>query len=123
MDLLKRFILYGFGLVIGVIFVFFIWDKKQIQFDYLPNARVMKRLRLEKHTFSKDATLNMLKIGIDTTDVNTVLQNGSVNFDKSSPRKKPCKIFFVDGVSKEKNLTLIVNKCDTISIIDKVILN
>lgn len=123
MDLVKRFIYFGVGLTIGVVFVFFIWDKKKIQFDYLPNARVLKKLRTDTRFYSNTANEEMLKIGIDTADVTTILSEGTVDFKKSDPRGKPCKTFIVDGNTKDKNITIVVKRCDTISTIDKVLLN
>ncbi len=123
MDLLKRFIYYGSGLFIGIIFVFFIWDKKKIQFDYLPNARTLKKIRKDTRLFSAYANENMLKIGIDTADISTILIDGNVNFKKSDPRGEPCKTYFIEGNIEDKNIALVVKKCDTISTIDKVILN
>lgn len=123
MKLAKRFAFYGLGLVMGSIFVYFVWGKKSASFDYLPNARVLKNIRTDVRLFSDDATQSMLTIGLDSVDIADILQNGNVDFKKSSPREKPCKIYYVDGNPKEKDITLIIKKCDTISTIDKVILN
>lgn len=123
MKLFQRFAYYGVGLLLGSVFVYFIWQKKKVEFDYLPNARVLKNIRTDVRLFSDDATESMRTIGIDTTDISAILQYGDVDFKKSSPRAKPCKIYFIDGKPKEKNITLIVKKCDTISTIDTVILN
>ncbi|MCF6296570.1 MAG: DUF4258 domain-containing protein [Flavobacteriaceae bacterium] len=123
MNLIKRFIYYGIGLLLGSIFVYFIWEKKNVQFDYMPNARVLKTIRTDTRLFSDNATESMINIGIDTLDISDILKYGDVDFKKSSPRKKPCKIFVIDGNPKEKDITIVIKKCDSISTIDKVILN
>ena len=123
MKLLKRFIFYGIGLIIGSIFVYFIWEKKDVQFDYGPNARVLKNIRTDVRLFSDNAKESMNTIGLDSVDIAEVLQNGDVDFKESSPRTKPCKIYVIHGNPREKNITLTIKKCDTISTIDKIVLN
>lgn len=123
MKLAKRIAFYGLGLIMGSIFVYFVWGKKSASFDYMPNARVLKNIRTDVRLFSDDATQSMLTIGLDSVDIADVLQNGNVDFKKSTPRAEPCKIYYIDGNPKEKDITLIIKKCDTVSTIDKVILN
>ena len=65
----------------------------------------------------------MNTIGLDSVDIAEVLQNGDVDFKESSPRTKPCKIYVIHGNPREKNITLTIKKCDTISTIDKIVLN
>ena len=123
MKLLQRFAYYGIGLLLGSIFVYFIWGKKGASFDYLPNARVLKNIRTDTRLFSDNATENMQTIGIDTADISAMLKYGDVDFKKSDQRGKPCKTFVINGEPKEKNITIVIKKCDSISTIDKVILN
>ncbi len=123
MKLAKRFAFYGLGLIMGSIFVYFVWGKKSASFDYMPNARVLKNIRTDVRLFSDEAAQNMLTIGLDSVDIAAILEHGNVDFKKSSPRAEPCKIYYVNGKPKEKDITLIIEKCDTISTIDKVILN
>ena len=122
MKFIHRFGYYIGGLLIGSVFVYFIWGKKKVQFDYLPNARVLKDIRTDVRLFSDKANESMLTIGLDSTDIADILQNGDVDFKKSEPRKEPCKKYVIDGVTKEKNITLIVKKCDTISTINEIFL-
>lgn len=122
MQLFKRFLFYGIGLIIGSIFVYFIWEKKDVHFDYGPNARVLKNIRTDVQLFSDEAKESMITIGLDSLDIATILQNGDVDFGESSPRTKPCKTYVIHGNPKEKEITLIVKKCDTISTIDEILL-
>ncbi|MFK5878093.1 MAG: DUF4258 domain-containing protein [Flavobacteriaceae bacterium] len=122
MELLKRFLFYGIGLVIGSIFVYFIWEEKDVQFEYGPNARVLKKIRTDVRLFSNDAKESMIAFGLDSIDIATILEDGDVDFGESSPRAEPCKTFVIHGTPKDKNITLVVKKCDTISTIDKILL-
>ncbi|MDT0551647.1 DUF4258 domain-containing protein [Urechidicola vernalis] len=122
MKFIHRFGYYLGGLLIGSIFVYFIWGKKKVQFDYLPNARVLKDIRTDVRLFSDNASNSMNTIGLDSTDIASILENGEVDFKKSEPRNEPCKKYVIDGITKEKNITLIVKKCDTISTINEILL-
>lgn len=119
----QRFAYYGFGLLIGTIFLYFFWDKKNATFDYFPNDRVLKNIRTDVHLYSDEATESMKEIGLDTLDISAILRYGNVDFKKSSPREKPCKTYVIDGKPKEKNITIIVKKCDSVSTIHQITWN
>lgn len=123
MKFIHRFAYFIIGVSVGSVFVYFIWNKKKVQFDYLPNARVLKEIRTDVRLFSDNATNSMKNIGLDSIDIASILEYGDVDFDKSKPREKPCKTYVIDGNPKEKNITLIIKKCDTISTIDQILLN
>ena len=123
MKFIHRFAYYGVGLLVGSIFVYFVWEKKGATFDYMPNARVLKTLSTDTRLFSDNATESMQTIGIDTADISAILKYGNVDFKKSDQRGEPCKTFVIDGKPKEKDITIVVKKCDSTATIDKVTLN
>lgn len=123
MKLFQRFAFYSFGLLVGSIIVYFIWSKKNVQFDYLPSARVLKELRTDTQLFSKEATESMVTIGLDSMDIAQILEFGEVDFGDSKPRQKPCKQYAIDGNPKNLNIRLIVKKCDSIMTINQVLKN
>ena len=123
MKLVHRFAYFGFGLLIGSIFVYFIWGKKNVSFTYFPNARVLKDIRNDVRFYSNEANENMLSSSIDTSEVNLILLYGNVDFKRSLPRAKPCKTYYIDGKSNNKEVTLVIKKCDSISTIQSVILS
>ena len=122
MKFIHRFAYFLIGLLIGSVFVYFAWGKKGASFDYLPNARVLKNIRTDTRIYTDSATESMTTYGLDTTDINTILEFGKVDFKKSSPREKPCKTYVVDGKPNQKEITLIIKKCDTISTIHQILL-
>ena len=84
MAFVKRLFWYLIGLGIGSIFLWFIVDKKTdgkgVNFCYLPNCRVVKDLR----------TANVIK-GQDSLKIAKLLEDASIDFKRSKPRKEPCK--------------------------------
>ncbi|AOW19637.1 DUF4258 domain-containing protein [Urechidicola croceus] len=123
MRLLHKLAYFGIGLLISSVLVYFIWGKKKASFDYLPNARVLKALRMDVRKYSPQAINEMITIGIDSTDISAILEYGKIDFKKSSPRKEPCKIYFINGKPNQKDITLMIKRCDTISTIHQVIQN
>ena len=68
MKLVHRFVYYGFGLLIGSIFVYFIWGKKNVSFNYFPNARVLKDIKNDNYSKDEPKTDNSGKKSDDDDD-------------------------------------------------------
>ena len=123
MKLFQRFAYYGMGLLIGSVFVYFIWEKKDVVFNYLPNARVLSKIQRDTHLFSDDAIQSMKEIGIDSLSIEEILKFGDVSFRDSDTKSRPCRTFVIDGKPEGKSIRIFVKACDSISTIDRVILN
>jgi hypothetical protein len=105
-----RLAYYLFGLMIGGIFLKFVLTHtsgKGLEFDYLPNARVLKNIRTKPFDFSDVAVLKMKQFDIDTIDLKTVLSNGDVDFDKSNVPEGNGKLYVIEGETA-KNKTVIL---------------
>jgi|TARA_B110000037_G_scaffold222921_1_gene300502 hypothetical protein len=120
MKFIHRFAYFLIGLVIGSIFVYFIWNKKDVQFDYFPNSRVLKNIKNDIRVFDSKALAQMIEIGIDTADISDILEYGDVDFKNSLPRQKPCKKYLIQGEPKEKKVLITIKKCDSVSTINNV---
>lgn len=127
--LLKRFGYYLGGLALGVVALSYINDQKGTTFDYGPNARTLKQLRL-RDTLVIDAlaqnTINEYKL--DSMDLQFVLHKGDVDFSKSNPRVKPCPDYWIDiTIGKKQNDKVITNdfafifeRCDSIATLKEI---
>ncbi len=120
MKLLKRFFYYGIGLIVGSIFVYFIWEKKDVQFDYMPNARVLKNIRIKKPIFSPEVLQMINSLSIDSTKINQILDNGNVDI-WNKVTIDTCILYKITGRKSLKNITLTVVNCDSISTVEKVV--
>ncbi len=121
--LIKRIGYYLVGLSIGIVGVYFFWQKKDASFDYGMDARTLKTIRIKERIFSKDAKQIMMNTNIDTLKISRILYNGDVDFSKSKPRQKPCSEYFITGKDSLKNISLYVVRCDSTSTIKEIILN
>ena len=120
MHLLKRIGYYLVGLSLGCVIVYFIWEGKNVSFDYGPDARTLKTIRIKKKIYSENATSTLVKNNLDSVAINAILKNGDVNFSKSNQRKKPCAEYFISGNYNEKKIDFWVIRCDSTATIDKV---
>jgi len=119
MSLKKRLIFFAVGLLIGLIFVKIIFDKKDVSFDYLPNDRVLKTLRTKSRVFDEEALEFFAEKDIDTAQIERFLTDANVNFSESEQRLKPCNFYQVETIYEKENIGLYLKNCDTLVTIQK----
>lgn len=120
MQLLKRIGYYLVGVTLGSFIVMFIWKGKDVSFDYGPNARTLKSIRVKQRIVQEDVKKTLILHQLDTTVISDILIHGNVDFSKSNPRKKPCAEYFIEGTYQEKQVDLWAVRCDSISTIEKI---
>jgi len=113
MPLLRRIGYYLGGFSLGLIILAFFFKKKEVEFCYGPNCRVLKNIR------TKQITFNTLEI--DSTTVYSILNDGDVLFSKSDTKSTPCKMYFIEGEVNDNELELKVKNCDSTAVIEEVI--
>jgi hypothetical protein len=109
------------GLTIGIIVVVFIWGKKNTTFDYGPNARVLKNLRIKDRVFSKEAMDVMHFYHLDTALVTNLFQHGNVDLGNKIKLDTCLYQYNIEGKNKLQNITLTVKNCDSVVYIEKII--
>ena len=110
------------GLTIGVIFVLFIWNKKDTEpFAYGPNSRVLKNIRIKNRTFSDDALAIINAQKVDTSHISQILENGNVDL-WNKEKLDDCIRYRVKGHKELKNVTLTIKNCDSIATIEKILI-
>ena len=110
------------GLTIGIIVVAFIWGKKNTTFDYGPNARVLKNLRVKERHFSQDALTTLSSKKIDTANITQILTNGDVDLMNKIKLDSCLYQYNIKGIKDLKNITLTVVNCDSIATIKSIII-
>ena len=66
MTFIHRFAYFLLGLTVGSIFVYFIWEKKEVVFNYLPNARLLSDISRKDLLYSP-----MFKENLDSKKIDT----------------------------------------------------
>ena len=114
MPFLKRLGYFLIGLSIGLLFLAVFLRKKtegtDTEFCYLPNCRVLKELRSKP--MELDPTLGITP---DTLLIRHLLTEGKVDFRESDTRAEPCKLYKVRGRKENRNLSIILENCDSIT--------
>ncbi|MFN4763526.1 hypothetical protein ACKGJN_10415 [Gillisia sp. Q332] len=120
MNLLKRFAFFSIGLIAGIIILIFFLGGKRASCDYSPTARTLKNIRIKDRVYLEEAYRFFESNNIDTTVVNTILEDGNVNFGKSQTDKEPCNIYFVSGEIESNKLELQIENCEVTATIQRV---
>lgn len=114
-SLLRRIGFYLGGLAIGmVIFAFLIRGRGvKCEFDYLPNARTLKNIRLKERQFSPEIRQLIDNKEVDTSEISNILKYGDVDFSRSKIKVDTCKLYVIEGMLRNKEIELTVLNCDS----------
>ena len=115
----QRLPYYLFGLFFGVVIVFFIWDKKGTEFNYGPNARVLKNIRVKNHIYSNQFKKEIELGKIDTIKIDQLLKNGDVDM-WNKIQTDTCTQYEIKGKKELKNVTITVKNCDSTAFFEKI---
>lgn len=113
MSLRYRLAFYLFGLLLGIIFLYYFLtakaESRDVSFCYLPNCRVLKDLRSKQFFYSEQASKVLAEKWIDTLDIKQTLRYGDVDFSKSDTKSKGPKTYVVVGQTQaKKSITLVL---------------
>ncbi len=118
-DLLRRLKLYGFGVLLGILIVSFVYKSKGCQ---LPGSAKMEELGWQKLEYSRHAACRMECRHITEFEIRELLGNGQIqgkgkiNYNKSGVREKPYPTYAIEGITaKGKSLRIVIADVDTIS--------
>lgn len=110
------------GLFVGTFIAVFIFRKKNTEFNYGPNARVLKNIKTKKRIYSKNTLDVLKKSNLDTSIVSKILKNGDVDL-WNKKRLDTCISYEITGISNYENVTITVKNSDSIALIEKVIIH
>ena len=101
MKLRFRLAFYLFGLMVGIIFVYFFMTKKAeasgVTFCYFPNCRVLKDIRSKPLTISEEVTKKFDEKWVTLDDIKMSLEHGDVDFSKSNKPLEKGKLYIIEG--------------------------
>jgi len=109
------------GLTIGIIFVVFVFGKKETTFDYGPNARVLKNIRTKERVLSQEVMATLTSHNLDTSAVSKILSDGSADI-WNKERLDTCIRYNIKGGKDLKNMTLTIKNCDSTAYIEKILI-
>ena len=107
------------GLGIGIVIVIFFLGKKNSTFDYGPNARVLKNIRVKKPIYSEKALEILNSQSIDTSQITIILKSGNVDI-WNKIKSDSCIRYNIKGRKDLKNITLTIDNCLSEAIIESI---
>ena len=122
MGLLRRLGWYLGGFSIGLIFLAFFLKKKNAEFCYGIDCRILKNIRSKTIVFSDMAEGSFDTASLDSIALNLILHEADVNISKSSTKLDSCKVYFVEGTFKEKPIYLTIENCSETATIQNIAL-
>ncbi len=108
MSFLKRLYYYSTGFIIGIVFLFFIFNGKRTSCNYGPSARVLDNI------VSKELVVKSNFDSINTDDLIDIISKGKVIFNKSEPNQEPCGVYFIESNSK----SFVITNCKEIATVE-----
>ena len=119
MTVKQRLPYYFMGFFFGILIVYFFLDKKNVEFDYLPNARVLKSIRRKPQILSPEVLQIMRSKKVDSLTINQILKDGNVDI-WNKLKLDTCMQYNIQGRKNLKNIMLTVKRCDSIAFIEKI---
>lgn len=117
-DLIRRFKLYGFGLLLGTLIVSFVYKGKGCQ---LPGSAKMEELNWQQLEYTDKGTCFATCNEIADSVIKGVLIRGKVNYDKSDVHADPYPTYAIEGsIEGGKNIRMIIVDVDTVSKLQEV---
>ena len=92
-----RLAYFLFGALLGCIFLVFFLKKKDADFCYLPNCRVLKDIRSKSFNVSDEAQEKLDQNWVTMEDVEKTTEFGDVDFSRSKTPYKGGKIYIIEG--------------------------
>jgi hypothetical protein len=111
MKLINRFIYFFVGLSIGLIFLAFLFQKKNTKFNYLPNSRVINDINSKKIHYSPELHTAFAKNKITTSKVQEIIKYGEVNFSKSNTKLDSCNIYTIETTIEQISYAVKLENC------------
>ena len=121
MKLIQRFGYYLGGLSIGIVILVFIWKGKKTEFNYFPEARILKDINTKKLIYSQNIIEAINNRSIDSVAIADILKTGDVDV-WNKIKMDSCIQYDIQGKKDLKNVTLKIINCDSITTIDSVLI-
>lgn len=125
MSLLKRFAFYFGGFAIGLILLYFFvgGSGASCEFDYGPNSRTLKNIRLKERIISSEALKTLKSFQLDTSDISYSLTKGDVLFSESNTNLDSCNVYVIESPLYEDSnnkMRLTIENCNKKAIIQNI---
>ncbi|MGB0868126.1 MAG: hypothetical protein ACPG6V_00985 [Flavobacteriales bacterium] len=120
MNIKKKLMYYGFGVLLGILAVNVFWDSKDIRMTYFPSSRIQNDLSKKNIEYSKQALEQMNGLSISKGVVAEKLNKQEFSASLLDREAKPCKTYSLTSEFNEKEIGFTFQNCDSIATIINV---
>ncbi len=109
---MKKLKFYLIGFIPGILFVLFIFGKKDASCSYFPSARVKAETLTKTFTFTPDFKQEMGTQKLDEKFLrDSIFEKGKIDFDRSNTEEKPCPHYLILYPTKHPKYEIEFDKC------------
>jgi len=118
--LLKRFGYYLVGFSAGLIILSIFLKKKDAEFCYGIDCRVLKNIRSKNIVYTPQSEGVLKNRSLDSVAINYILHEGDVNISKSKTKLDSCKVYVIESSIKEQDITLTIKNCEKTATVQSI---
>ncbi len=109
MDTKSKFLRFGFGFLLGVFLLLIMFGNRDFSCvgNYFPEGRVLNDIKNKKLIFSVELPVEYSKLTDTAYFRNVFLEEASVQFNQSEPRKEPCGEYWITN----DTVALLIKNC------------
>ena len=96
--------------------------EKKTSCDYGPNARTLKNIRTKKTEYSSEVMKLLVDKKIDSSQIISIFENGTVIFSESDTKPDSCKIYVIEDHSNKEYIKIRVKNCEnTVTVMEALL--
>lgn len=111
----KKIILYLFGVLLGIFLVKFLFGGRNISCTYFPQGRVIDHLKGKEFNYTEFSKCQMLKLGVQAEDVDSLLLVSKVHFAESKIRGEDCPEYLLSSQAGTKSVYMVIRNCKDVA--------
>lgn len=119
---MRKIKFFAFGLVPGLIIVFFVLNKKGASCSgYLPNSRVIAETLSKDFKYSETFKTEMEALKVNEKFLkDSIITLGKIDFDRSKAQQKPCPSYLMTYPEKNPRYEITFEKCEENAVLNSL---
>lgn len=117
MSFFKRLQFYLLGVGLGIVLVYFYLRNREMD-AWLPEGRVLEQVMRNHKEIGPVAACQLDCLQLGPNEIDSLLEDADVDFEKSEPRKEPCPVYHIEKSEAGRIFVMKIESCrDTASLI------
>ncbi len=117
MSLKQRILFYCVGLILGIIAVKFIWNKKNVQFTYLPSNRIVNNIAEKDLEMNPLAECQARCFNLSRNMIEELLENRDFDGSVVDREAIPCKKYKLEAEVNAISVEFFFDNCDSVAVL------